>query len=156
METQKDKAENFVPQQEKEQKNSFIFTILCMCFVAVLIVSNIAASNTIDVTSFMSLSAAEILFPISYIINDLMVEIYGINKTKKVIFLGLAVCLCSLFFLYLTTLLPTGYSEYQVVFGISSGSIIGITVASVVAFIAGSLINSYIMHWLKLKHKEKK
>lgn len=138
------------------EKNSYIFTVLCVCFVTILILSNIAASNTIHINSFISLSAAELLFPLSYVIGDLLVEVYGFKKARLVIISGLAICFFACVFLYITTLLPTGYTEYNTVFGFLTGGVVGITFASILAYLIGSLSNAYIMQKLKNKHKEKK
>ena len=120
-----------------------------MCFVSILILSNISASNTIDIAPYISLSSAELLFPFSYIIGDLIVEIYGFKKAKKVIIMGLAISFIASVFLFITTLLPTGYVEYNTVFGSLSGGIIGITFASLLAYFIGALTNAYIMQNLK-------
>lgn len=135
-------------------KSSYVW--LSVAFVVILILSNIAASNTMDIGGFISLSAAELLFPISYVISDLFVEIYGFKQCRKLIFIGLTITLVSMVFLFLTTLLPTGYTEYQTVFGFFSGGVIGITFASILAYIVGSLVNAFIMTKLKQKHGEKK
>jgi len=148
--------EKTMEKNKPQSKNSFYFTLLCMCFVTILILSNIAASNTININPFISLSAAELLFPLSYIIGDLIVEIYGFKKARQVIVIGLAITLFSCVFLYITTLLPTGYDEYNTVFGFLTGGVIGITIASILAYLVGSLSNAYIMQRLKEKHKEKK
>lgn len=132
------------------------YVVLSMAFVVVLILSNISASNTVNFGEFISLSAAEILFPVSYIINDLFVESYGFRRTQRLIIVGLAITLISMFFLYITTLLPTGYSEYQTVFGFFEGGVIGITLASILAYVVGSLANSLIMEKLKKKQGEKR
>ena len=127
---------------------------LSICFVVILILSNISASNTMDIGGLISLSAAEILFPISYVISDLFVELFGFRRTRKLIFGGLIVTLLAMVFLYLTTLLPTGYGEYVTVFGFFNGGVIGITLASIIAYVVGSLVNAFIMEKLKNKHGE--
>lgn len=139
-----------------KENYSFLFTLLCVCFVSILILSNISASNTIDIAPYISLSSAELLFPFSYIIGDLIVEIYGFKKAKKVIIMGLAISFIASVFLFITTLLPTGYVEYNTVFGSLSGGIIGITFASLLAYFIGALTNAYIMQKFKNKHKEKR
>lgn len=151
-----DKKELEIIKPKTKESYSFLFTLLCVCFVSILILSNISASNTINITPYISLSSAELLFPFSYIIGDLIVEIYGFKKARKVIIMGLAITLFSSIFLFITTLLPTGYIEYDVVFGSLSGGVIGITFASILAYFIGSLTNAYIMQKLKNKHKEKR
>ena len=75
-----------------------------MAFVVVLILSNISAANVVYINDFISLSAAEILFPISYIINDLLIEFYGKKTVNRIVFTGLFLALFSTVFLYVTTL----------------------------------------------------
>jgi uncharacterized integral membrane protein (TIGR00697 family) len=139
--------------QKVNEKHSYIFTLLCICFVTILILSNISASNTFHLTSFISLSAAELLFPLSYIIGDLIVEVYGFKKARKVIITALAICVISIIFLYLTTLFPSNYIEYNTVFGSLMGGVLGITIASILAYFVGSFTNAYIMDKLKQQNK---
>lgn len=126
-----------------------------MAFVAVLIVSNIAASNTFTVAGFISLSAAEFLFPISYVINDLLVEIYGFKRVKKIIWIGLGLSLFATTFLWLSTFIPSGYEEYNTVFGIISQGVVGITIASLLAYLVGSMLNAFVMDKMKQRDQEK-
>lgn len=126
-----------------------------MAFVVVLILSNISAANVVYINDVISLSAAEILFPISYIINDLLVEFYGKKTVNRIVFTGLFLALFSTVFLYVTTLLPSNYVEYNTVFGYLTSGVIGITIASFIAYGVGSFSNVFIMSRFKKRDKEK-
>lgn len=141
------------PQGElkNKQRQSFFFGVLVMLFVAVLIFANISASNTFSLNDYISLSAAELLFPISYVINDLLAEFYGAKTTNKIVIVGLGVVLLGNVFMFLTTLLPSGYTEYQTVFGHLTSGIVGITISSIVAYGAGSCLNAFVLTKMK-KH----
>lgn len=120
-----------------------------MIFAVVLVLSNISASNTFYINSFISLSAAELLFPITYILNDLMTEFFGAKATTKVVVISLALNLFASVFLFVSTLVPSNYSEYNTVFGHITSGVVGITFASITAFGVGSILNAVIMDKMK-------
>ena len=78
-----------------------------------------------------------------------MVEFYGRKTAIKVVAFGLSLMLFSSVFLFLTTLIPSNYIEYNVVFGNITSGVIGITFASILAFLAGSCVNALIMDKMK-------
>ena len=135
-------------------KQNLFFGIIVMIFAVCLVISNISASNTFYLNDFISLSAAEFLFPISYIISDLLAEFYGVKTTNRVVMFGLALVLFSSIFLYLSTLIPSNYVEYNTVFGNISSGVVGITMASIVAFGIGTFTNSVVL--TKMKKKDDK
>lgn len=137
------------------EKQAVFFGFICMVFVAVLVLSNISASNVIHVNDFISLSGAEVFFPLSYIVCDLLSEFYGFKTTNKVITSGLILTIIIMLFLGLTTLLPSGYAEYNTVFGGISGGVLGITIASFVAYFCGGFMNNYVFSKLKKKDGNK-
>jgi len=139
-----------------QTKTNLFLPILCVLFIVILLLSNITASNVFYSNTFFSLSAAEFLFPLTYIVNDLLCEFYSFRTVNKITIIGLIITMTTTIFLFLTTFLPTDYEEYQIVFGFSSGGIIGITFASFFAFAIGTLTNSLIMSKLKSKDKNKK
>lgn len=142
--------------EKKENKASSFLIVLSMIFVIILLVSNISASNVLYSNDFFSLSAAEFLFPISYVVSDLLCEFFSFKKVNKIVVLGLSITFLATVILFLTTLFPSGYSEYQTVFGFFSSGVIGITIASFLAYAVGTLTNSYIMSKFKAKDKNKK
>jgi len=151
-------------QQEKEPNRSYRFLDLVMAlFVTVLITSNIASSAKIVDWGFsifgvpMAFDAGTLLFPISYIFGDVLVEVYGFKRSRRVIWIGfgaLAVCAVTL---WIVRLLPgettwqqqTGQAAYDAVLGgMSSG---GIVIASLVAYFMGEYSNSVVMAVMKVR-----
>lgn len=131
-------------------------------FVAVLIASNIASSAKIIDWGFtlwklpLAFDAGTLLFPISYIFGDILTEVYGYRRSRRVIWTGfIALALTSLYF-GLVRIMPgesawqgyAGQSAYDSILGgFSSG---GIVAASLLAFFAGEFSNSYILAKMKL------
>jgi queuosine precursor transporter len=138
------------------------FDLVMAFFVTVLIVSNIASSAKIidwGVSIFgirLAFDAGTLLFPISYIFGDVLTEVYGYKRTRRVIWTGFALLALTSIVLGVVRVLPgeaawegyAGQQAYeQILGGISSG---GIVLASLLAFWAGSFSNSFIMAKMKL------
>lgn len=71
----------------KKEKYSKIFIILCSLNITCLLISNIITIKTINIFGFI-FTAADILFPITYVLNDVFTEVYGFNKSKFVIWIS--------------------------------------------------------------------
>jgi uncharacterized integral membrane protein (TIGR00697 family) len=138
------------------------FDLVMAMFVTVLIVSNIASSAKIVDwgVSLMGLplafDAGTILFPISYIFGDVLTEVYGYKRSRKVIWAGFFCLAFSARVLWLVKVMPgeatwqaaTGQQAYDSVLGgMISG---GIVVASLSAFFAGEFSNSFILAKMKV------
>ena len=131
-------------------------------FVTVLIVSNIASSAKIvdwGVSLLgvpLAFDAGTILFPVSYIFGDVLTEVYGYRRSRRVIWTGFACLAASAMVLWIVRLLPpeagwqaaVGQAAYEKVLGgMSSG---GIVVASLAAYFAGEFSNSFILAKMKI------
>jgi uncharacterized integral membrane protein (TIGR00697 family) len=132
-------------------------------FVTVIIVSNIASSAKIVDWGFgilgirLAFDAGTLLFPISYIFGDILTEVYGYQRSRRVIWAGFgALILTSLVFM-LVRIMPgeatwqsyAGQGAYDAILGgISSG---GLVLASLTAYFAGEFTNSYILAKMKLR-----
>ncbi len=141
------------------------FDLVMAVFVTVLIVSNIASSAKIvdwGVSLFslpLAFDAGTILFPISYIFGDVLTEVYGFRKSRRVIWTGFACLALTAFVLWLVRIMPgevtwmesTGQAAFNnVLGGISSG---GIVLASLAAYLMGAFTNSVILARLKVATK---
>ncbi len=138
------------------------FDLVMVLFVTVLIVSNIASSAKIvdwGVSLFglrLAFDAGTILFPVSYIFGDVLTEVYGFKRSRRVIWAGFASLALSAFILWIVRILPgeaewskyAGQSSYIAILGgMSSG---GIVLASLSAYFAGEFSNSIILAWMKV------
>lgn len=131
------------------------FHVISMLFVASLIIGNTLAVKIIQVGSF-TLPAGILCFPVSYIVNDVLTEVYGYEKTRSVIWWGF-ICLAfmSLLYYFATLLAPAPFWKDQDAFARLFGVVPRIAIASFIAFLIGSFLNSYIMSIMKIRTKGK-
>ncbi len=127
------------------------FLILAVLFCVCLIVANLMEIKTIDIGP-LTITAGVIVFPISYIINDCIVEIYGFARARFVIWLGFAMNLLVTLLLQIGLWLP-GNAEWhgQEAMDLIFGAVPRILAASFTAFICGSMVNAYVMSRMKLR-----
>ena len=131
------------------------FDILLALFVALLLISNIAATKLLAIGPFI-MDGGAILFPLTYIIGDVLAEVYGLKAAKRAIFTAFGVsALAALTFLAVQYL--PGAPEYtnQAAFEAVLGFVPQIVIASLAAFLAGQFINAYVLIKIKEKWGEK-
>ena len=125
-------------------------------FVTCLLLSNLVAGKMWAVTDSITLPAAVILFPVTYIIGDVFTEVYGFKKARTVIWLGFA---CSFFavLIYLITIaLPhPGYWENQEAYATVMGTTPRVAIASFAGYLFGEFSNSIILSRMKVVTKGK-
>ncbi len=144
------------------QRSYKYFDLVMALFVTVLIVSNIASSAKIVdwgvsiINLPLAFDAGTILFPISYVFGDVLTEVYGFKKSRRVIWTGFACLALTAGVLWLVRVMPgeatwqaqTGQAAFKAVLGgISTG---GIVLASLAAYLAGEFINSIILAKMKV------
>ena len=123
--------------------------ILTGIFTASLIVSNIIAGKTFDFFSF-TLPCGVVIFPVIYIVNDVLAEIYGYEKARKVIILGFLMNIVAVICYQITILLPAPvFFENSEAFSIVLGSTFRLLIASFAAYLVGSIVNAKLMVYLK-------
>lgn len=129
---------------------SFPFLILSTLFCVLLIISNLIEIKTVD-AGWFSITAGVIVFPLSYIISDCVVEVYGFAKARMLIWLGFAMSLLVSLFLQMAIALPGGaeWNSQEAMTAIY-GSVPRIMAASFIAFLSGSMINAYVMSKMKV------
>lgn len=128
---------------------SFVFLLLTLLFCVCLIVSNLMEIKTVPLGP-LTVTAGVAVFPISYIINDCIVELYGFKKARMVILLGFAMNLLVSLLLQIGIMLPStaewqGQEAMQLIFGAAPR----IFAASFTAFLCGSIANAYVMARMK-------
>lgn len=136
--------------QKRQNTVSVLFMIFSILFCVCLITANILETKQIQVLS-VSLTGGLIVFPVSYIINDCVCEVWGYSKARMLIWLGFAM---NFFFVMVGALCdaipgaPYWDNEegFHAIFGLAPR----IAAASFIAFICGSFINAYVMSKMKI------
>ena len=146
----------------KSERSYRYLDLVMALFVTVLIVSNIASSAKIvdwGISIFflpLAFDAGTILFPISYIFGDVLTEVYGFRRSRRVIWTGFGCLALTAVVLWLVRLMPgesiwqaqTGQAAYDAILGgLTSG---GIVLASLLAYLAGEYMNSVVLARLKV------
>lgn len=139
----------------KENKVSVLFMLFSVLFSVCLIAANVLETKQIAVGT-ISLTGGLIVFPISYIINDCICEVWGYQKARLLIWLGFVM---NFFFVLVGALcdaIPgasywTNDEGFHAIFGLAPR----IAIASFVAFLCGSFVNAYVMSRMKIVSKGK-
>ena len=121
-------------------------TLFCVC----LITANVLETKQLSVGLF-SITGGLIVFPISYIINDCVCEVWGYGKARLLIWLGFAMNFLFVAFGALCDVLPAApywHNEegFHAIFGLAPR----IALASFLAFLVGSFVNAYVMSRMKI------
>ena len=136
---------------KQKQQVSVLFMLFSILFCVCLIAANVLETKQISVLG-ISLTGGLIVFPISYIINDCVCEVWGFKKARLLIWTGFA---RNFFFVAMGALcdwIPgapywTNEAGFHAVFGLAPR----VAAASFVAFIVGSFANAYVMSKMKLR-----
>ncbi len=130
-------------------------------FVTVLLLSNLLSSaKIIDLRTALGpialiFDAGTLVFPISYIFGDILTEVYGYKRSRRVIWAGFVATILMGFFVWLSAILP-GESDWEArvgqdAFNAVLGGIYGLIIASLVAYLAGEFTNSYVLAKMKIR-----
>ncbi len=126
------------------------FLALVAVFVACLVVSNVIAGKIVEF-GVGNLSAALIVFPITYIVGDIMTEVYGFRRARQVIWLGFLGNLVAVGAILIAIELPeAAFYEHQDAYALILGQTPRILAASLVAYLVGEFVNSYVLAKMKL------
>lgn len=134
---------------------SLSFMLLGIVFCVCLIASNLLETKIIQLGP-VTITAGFLVFPISYIINDCIAEVWGFRKARLIIWLGFLTNFAMLALFQLAVALPSapfweGESAFRFVFGLAPR----IAVASLLAFLLGSFLNAYVMSRMKISSRGK-
>lgn len=140
----------------KKNKYSEPFLYMSIIFVCCLLLSNILASKILSVGPTFSITAGALVFPVSYIINDIFAEVYGYEKTKKIIIFGFIMNLFMTLIITLAIVIPSPvWYKNSEAFKTILGSTPRNFIASLLAYLIGSLINAKVMVVMKSNKKNK-
>jgi uncharacterized integral membrane protein (TIGR00697 family) len=138
------------------------FDFVMAAFVTILLLSNVLGAGkvaTVDLPLIgdWPFGAGILFFPVGYVIGDVLTEVYGYARARRCIWAGFAALVFMAFMAWVVVALPpaadwTGQASYEAVFG----QVPRIVFASIIAFWAGELTNSYVLAkmkiWTKGKH----
>ena len=123
---------------------------LTLIFVVVLLISNLVAQKICKIGP-LTLSGAELLFPITYIFGDIFTEVYGYAASRRAIWIGFfASALLSIMGAIVVALPPAPGWHNQAAFATVFGFIPRLVVASLIAYWAGEFTNSFTLAKMKL------
>lgn len=130
---------------------SLSFMLLGILFSVCLILSNLLATKAITFFG-LSATAALIIFPISYIINDAIAEVWGYRKVRLIIWIGFAMNFMAIVFIQLSVkITPAPYWDGQEAYALTFSQAPRVACASLIAFLFGSFINAYVMSRMKIR-----
>jgi queuosine precursor transporter len=143
--------------QKREDKGmtmvSSWFVLVVAIFITSLITANIISVKLIGLWGLV-LPAGIVIFPVSYIIGDVLTEVYGYARARRVIWLGFFCNLLTVMVIWLGQVIPPavfwdGQAAYQRILGYAPR----LLCASFVAYLAGEFVNAYIMAKMKIATK---
>lgn len=131
------------------------FHLVAMIFVSMLLISNTIATKIIEVYGFI-LPAGILCFPVTYIFSDILTEVYGYVRTRSVIWGGfICQALMSFFYWLSVQTQPAGFWEGQEFYARFFGLVPRIVLASMIAYLTGEFLNSFVLSRLKIFTKGK-
>ena len=133
-----------------KEKVSVPFMLLGILFNVCLIAANLLETKVIQVGS-LTVTAGLLVFPISYIINDCIAEVWGFKKARLIIWSGFAMNFFVVTLGLIAVAIPAapfweGEEHFDFVFGMAPR----IVAASLMAFLVGSFLNAYVMSKMKV------
>ena len=133
-----------------KEKVSVPFMLLGILFNVCLIAANLLETKVIQVDS-LTVTAGLLVFPISYIINDCIAEVWGFKKARLIIWSGFAMNFFVVALGLIAVAIPAapfweGEEHFNFVFGMAPR----IVAASLMAFLVGSFLNAYVMSKMKV------
>ena len=128
---------------------SWRFVALAAFFVTALVVSNIIAVKLVEVSGRV-FPAGLVIFPLSYLLGDVLSEVYGFRTTRVVIWLGFGCNLLAVAAIQITIALPAApFYEQQEAYEDVLGTTWRIFLASLTAYVVGELANAYVLQRMK-------
>jgi uncharacterized integral membrane protein (TIGR00697 family) len=136
-----------------ERRTYRYIDVVTASFVGTLIVSNIASTKVLEMGPF-TFDGGTILFPLAYIFGDILTEVYGYRSSRRVIWTGFIwLLLAASMFTIVDALPPAEGWDLQDSFHAILGQTPRIVIASLVAYVAGEFLNSFVLAKLKILTK---
>jgi uncharacterized integral membrane protein (TIGR00697 family) len=132
------------------------YEFVMAAFVCVLLCSNLIGAAKIATVGGFTFGAGVLFFPISYIFGDVLTEVYGYARARRVVWAGFGAMIFATFMSWIVLSLPAAegwphQAAYETVFAATPRIVIG----SLIAFFCGELCNSFVLAKLKIRTKGK-
>ncbi|HXV73337.1 MAG TPA: queuosine precursor transporter [Sphingomonadales bacterium] len=136
--------------REKARRYKY-YDFAMAAFVGILILSNLIGAGKIGYWLGFEFGAAVLFFPLSYVLGDVLTEVYGYGRARRCVWAGFAAMIFMSFMAYVVVKIPPaegwlGQEAYESVFGQTPR----IVFASMVAFWAGEFANAYVLAKMKI------
>ncbi len=127
------------------------FDYVMAAFVAILLLSNLIGAAKLSTIEGFTFGAGILFFPVSYVIGDVLTEVYGYANARRCVWMGFAALIFMAFMSWVVVAMPPaagwqGQAAYESVFG----STWRIVLASIAAFWAGEFVNSFVLAKMKV------
>ena len=133
------------------KKFSSLYFFFGLLFTTCLIVSNIVEQKLITIGCIQA-TAGLLIFPVSYVINDLVAEVWGYRAIRTLIWYGFFMNFLAVAVFHIAIYVPGSVDFHnQSAFALILGNTLRITVASFTAFLFGSFLNAYVMSKMKIR-----
>jgi len=133
-----------------------LFPYVVAVFVGLLLISNIGATKFIALGP-LTFDGGALLFPLTYIIGDILSEVYGLRAARRAIVLGFAMAILAAATFWLIQIAPgADFWENQGAYEAILGFVPAIVLASVLGFLVGQLLNAYVLVRIKERTRERR
>lgn len=127
------------------------FDYVMAAFCVILVLSNVVGAAKVATLGGLTFGAGILFFPLSYVLGDVLTEIYGYARARRVIWAGFAATIFAAVMCWIIVIMPPAQGwEGQEVYEAAFGQVWRIVGASVIAFWAGEFVNSYVLARMKL------
>lgn len=131
------------------------YPVLLTVFVAVFIISNITSTKGVMIGPLIT-DGAFFLFPIAYVIGDVIAECYGFKAARQAVWTGFFTTIIAVLAFYIAIALPTAdFYQGQEAFRATLGLVPQIVIASLCGYAVGQLLNAWLLTWMKDRRGDK-
>jgi uncharacterized integral membrane protein (TIGR00697 family) len=136
--------------KDKNYNISFVYMSCGIIFITCLLLSNILAAKMIQIGPF-AFTGGVIIFPISYIVGDIITEVYGFYTSRRIIVIGFSMNVFMVLALMLVIIIPSPSWFDDTLFKSVLGSTPRIVVAGLISYLVGSTMNAIVLNKMKVK-----
>jgi len=127
------------------------YDFVMAAFCVVLVLSNVVGAAKVATLGGLTFGAGILFFPLSYVLGDVLTEIYGYARARRVIWAGFGATVFAAIMCWVIVIMPPAPGwEGQEVYEAAFGQVWRIVGASVIAFWAGEFVNSYVLARMKI------